>query len=123
MTDQPRQMSEEYRRIWLPYCVQKMNDHAGGWIVLNREYKPLGMPLDQWAVYEDVPMHQRIRRITLCQQKKLYHGSEDSAPWLPNNTIWLYHDGSIPTYSKIKWDAYQRRLFVLSSLSCFSTDL
>ena len=114
-------MSEEYRRVWLPYCLKKMNDQAGGWIVLNRRYKPLGMPLDQWAVYEDVPRHQRVRRITLPQQKRLYHGCVGNGPWLPNDTIWLYHDGSIPTHSKLNWDAYQQRLSVLSSLSCFGT--
>jgi hypothetical protein len=115
-------MSEEYRRIWLPYCIKKMNDAIGGWIVLNRRYKPLGMPTDDWVVYEDVPRYVRIKRITLSQQKKIHHGCIDAAPWLPNDMIWLYHDGCRPTASSSDWNAYQRRLLVLSSLNCFGPD-
>jgi hypothetical protein len=114
--------NEEYRRIWLPYAVKKMNDDAGGWIPLNRRYKPLGEPTDNWVKYEDFPKALRIKSITLQQQKKIHHGNSNAAPWLPNEMIWLYHDSVIPTKSPAHWRAYQERLFVLSRLKCFGAD-
>ena len=110
---------EEYRRIWLPYCVKKMKDNIGGWIVLNRRYKPLGMSLDKWVIYEEVPKAVRIKRITIQAQAKLDHGSRLGAFWLPDDMIWLYHDGCVPTSSAAHWKAYQTRLFLLSRLKCF----
>lgn len=115
-------MTEECRRIWLPYVVRKMNDKIGGWIVLNRRYKPLGMRLDAWVDYEDIPKQVRIKAITLPQQKKLFHGDTINSPWLPNRMIWLYSDGSVPTRSPSNWEAYQQRLRLLSSLDCFGSD-
>lgn len=114
--------TEEFRKLWLPYCVKKMNDQIGGWIVLNRKYKPLGFRLDLWACYENVPRFQRIRSIPLPQQRKIFHGSLIHGPWLPNEMIWLYHDGCIPTRSLTNWDSYQSRLRVLSSLDLFDVD-
>ena len=113
---------EEYRRIWLPYAVKKIDDKIGGWIPLNREYKPLGMPTEGWVEYEDVPKALRIKRITIAQQKVLHQWCEQAGPWRPNDLIWLYHDGSVPTSSVANWKAYQERLFLLSRLDCFGSD-
>jgi hypothetical protein len=113
---------EEYRRIWLPYAVKKMKDKIGGWIPLNRGYKPLGCTLDKWVEYESVPRACRIKTITVPQQKKIHHGCESAARFEPNTMIWLYHDLSIPTRSAEHWDAYQQRLYLLSRLKCFGAD-
>ena len=113
--------TEEYRRIFLPYAVVKMNDESGGWIPLNRRYKPVGMSTEDWVEYEQFPKALRIKQITLPQQKKIHHGCERASPWRPNEIIWLYHDTCVPTDSPLHWKSYQDRLFVLSRLKCFGT--
>jgi hypothetical protein len=107
---------DAFRRVWLPYCVKKMSDEIGGWIVLNRGYKPLGGRLDLWVNYQEVPAWQRIKRITLSQQEKIDHGCRLASGWRPDEIVWLYHDGCIPTYSNRNWSAYSERLSVLYSL-------
>jgi hypothetical protein len=113
---------EEYRRIWLPYAVKKINDKIGGWVPLNRRYKPLGVRTDQWIEYEDVPREVRIKSISVPQQKKIHHGCELAARFEPNTMIWLYHDSIIPTQSAKHWDSYQQRLYLLSRLKCFGAE-
>jgi hypothetical protein len=113
---------DEYRRIWLPYAVKKMDDKVGGWIALNRGYKPLGCTLDRWVEYENVPRAGRIKSITLPQQKKIHHGCESAAPFEPDTMIWLYDDSTVPTRSAKHWDAYQQRLYLLSRLKCFGAE-
>ncbi len=108
----------EFRRIWLPYVIKKMADPVGGWIVLNRGYKPVGYPTEGWVDYEDVPKSVRIKQVTLPQQKKLFHGS-GLGSFRPDDMIFLYHDRCIPSSSICNWKAYQERLFLLSRLDCF----
>jgi hypothetical protein len=40
-----------FRTVMLPYCFARLED--GGFLALNREYKPLGMPRDPFYQYED----------------------------------------------------------------------
>jgi hypothetical protein len=44
----------DFRSIYLPYCLDKQAD--GSWLVLNREYKPVGFNTKSHV----------ITRITLC---------------------------------------------------------
>ena len=47
-------MSLDFRKIYLPYCLLK---HAsGGYIVLNRNYKPIGFSTNEYLIYEDYPI-------------------------------------------------------------------
>ncbi|KGM34688.1 hypothetical protein [Inquilinus limosus] len=41
-------------REWMPYCLTKLDEERCGknvWLPLNRYYKPLGQPSDQWVDY------------------------------------------------------------------------
>ena len=111
-------MSDEFRRIWMPYLVLKINDGIGGWIPLNRYYKPIGTVPPVWVKYEDAPRGGRIKEITLPQQKKL-HWAGGGANWRPNDAVWLYDDGCIPTRSAANWNDYQEKLQLLAKLDCF----
>ena len=114
--------TEQFRRIWMPYLVYKLNDDIGGWIPLNRHYKPIGTPGTVWVKYEEAPKFQRIKKITLAQQKKLFHGVINDSSWMPDDMIWLYSDSCIPTSSAANWHAYQQRLQLLARLDCFGLD-
>lgn len=102
-------------RMWLPYVVQKMEDSIGGWIILNRHYKPLGHSANTFAVYKSIPRHMRIRLIVKSTQLKLWGGS--GSP-LFDKAIFLYHDGSVPYRSQPHWSAYQKRLQIIAGLKC-----
>jgi len=39
------------RAIFLPYCIQRLED--GRYVVLNRNYKPLGFRTTEFLRYED----------------------------------------------------------------------
>ncbi len=47
-----------FRRVFLPYCLKRLAD--GRYIVLNRQYKPLGVRSSEHVVYEDHPTAGRI---------------------------------------------------------------
>jgi hypothetical protein len=100
--------TEEFRRAGLPYCLQRCDD--GRWLVLNRNYKPIGVTSDEFVDYETCP---GIRlRLTKAQLKKV--------SWKPEadlsstvNKVWLYSDGCIPRHDARHQAAYAGRLMVL----------
>lgn len=66
----------------------------GSYVVLNREYKPLGYRTRDHIRYEDLPILAKIHGITPQVAAKLsWSGSEDL------DRIMLYNDGCIPTAS------------------------
>jgi hypothetical protein len=106
-------MNDEFRRIHMPYCLRKMNDAVGGWIVLNRYYKPLGQSPRIWVDYEEIAADRRIRRIVYSQMKSLSHDAIQAE----SGMIFLYDDGCIPTRNKTFWNDYQKRLAVLAGMT------
>lgn len=101
---------QELRRIFLPYCVQKLED--GRYIILNRKYKPLGISDSAWVVYEEHPSAVTIKGLTAAKAKKISHKASDD-----RDTIHLYGDGCIPTQEKAHWVAYSERLRLLAELT------
>lgn len=112
----------QYFRIWMPYVVKKMNDDAGGWIVLNRDYRLLGFNYRQDCRYEYVPRDQRIIRLTHQHQKKLAHTGLDGTGLRIDEEVYLYFDAEHPLRTQKAWDLYSNRLLVLSGLTCFEAD-
>jgi hypothetical protein len=106
----------QVRQQLLPYCLTKVNDHIGGWILLNREYKPLGWNNKEHAKYEDVPKNARIKKLTITQ-KKFYSWNKEIKE--NSNFVYLYYDGNIPTSSKENWQKYSKKLEKLSNLKTF----
>ena len=104
-------MSISTRHIYFPYCLHQRNDKL--WVILNRNYKPLGTMNDDWSDYEALPAEMCIKSISSAQAKKISYSGES------DNTfrIYLYDDGCIPTDSKINMEAYLNRLSVLMKLN------
>lgn len=98
----------DFRSIYLPYCLKKQP--SGKYVVLNREYKPVGFNTKEWIKYEDFPVETAFR-ITKASAKKLsYKLSEDT------ECIYLYNDGCIPTQSKKNMGVYLEKLARLAKL-------
>ena len=99
----------DFRSVHLPYCLKKQAD--GKYVVLNREYKPIGFKTRDWVYYEKYPVAVKIRRFTANIAAKIsYAGSTDL------DNIYLYSDGCIPTKGAKNMQAYIERLEVLAKL-------
>lgn len=97
----------QMRNTYLPYCIQQVE--PGWFVVLNRDYKPLGYSRDEWVDYHEHMV--RIKYLTDAKVKQLsYKGSSDKS------FIVLYNDGCIPTQSPEHEAAYFKRLSVFLNL-------
>jgi hypothetical protein len=84
------------------------DDAIGGWIVLNRRYKPLGGDCNAQIKLEDAPPSSRVKEITVEQHDLLSYKDVES-----HGVIYLYNDGCRP---EDDWDAYAKKLEVLRDL-------
>jgi hypothetical protein len=98
----------DIRAVHLPYCVDRQPD--GRYVILNRNYKPLGFVVNEYVKYDEYPITHHIRITPKKAAKISYKGSEELG------RIYLYNDGCIPIRSKKNMDAYLERLAVLMSL-------
>lgn len=73
-------ISQEYIRNMLPYCIQAFND---GYILLNREYKPLGV----WG-YDDMVDYKDYNYATITDNRgvKYFYGDATN----PNNSKFCF---------------------------------
>jgi len=94
----------EVRQIFMPYCLQRLKD--GGYLFLNRRYKPIGVFGDEWVDYETHPSKFHFSRALSAKQVEAlsYQGSADA------ERIYLYNDGCVPTDGAAAWTAYSARL-------------
>ena len=98
------------RGLYFPYCIQKRDD--GAWLILNRNYKPIGMTTNEWVDYEAHPADMCIAKITPAQASKInYNGKPEY-----EDTIYLYTDGCVPTDSKKYMDEYLARVALVMKL-------
>jgi len=98
----------DFRSVYLPYCIKKQED--GSYIVLNREYKPLGFNSREHFNYEDYPISSKIKGLTATTIKKLAWNGV-----MRDGFIFLYNDASIPTKSKANMTKYLERLEILAA--------
>lgn len=104
----------DFRAIWMPYVLAKVEDDKGGWIALNRHYKPLGMPSKEWVDYSSVPVECRIKSIKPSTARRLSWKQENHDH--DASMIFLYNDSCVPAKSKKDWQAYSEKLDILASL-------
>lgn len=99
----------DFRSVHLPYCLMRQDD--GSYVVLNREYKPIGFKTENWVDYEKYPIAVKIKGLTARTAAKIsYKGSTDL------DAIYLYNDGCIPTRSAKNMREYLNRLDILAKL-------
>ncbi len=100
---------ENVRAVYFPYCIQKQED--GSWVLLNRNYKPVGFNTSDFIKYEDYPVAMKIKGIGPSILKKLSYKDEESS-----DMVYLYNDGSVPTSSASAMSAYLKKLEILLKL-------
>lgn len=98
----------ELRSIYFPYCLEPLED--GSWIILNRDYKPVGTNNSFFVRYEDHPGKVRIKNINKSIRQKLDHNGEHEG------RLYLYNDGCVPTDGKKEMESYLRKLEILMKL-------
>lgn len=101
--------SNNVRSVHLPYCVKKLED--GRYVVLNRDYKPLGFRTKEHVDYAAYPIAFKARGLTKTVAAKIsWESSEDL------DNIFLYNDGCVPTTSAANMTAYLERLHALAKV-------
>jgi hypothetical protein len=100
---------ENVRAVYFPYCIQKQDDDS--WVLLNRNYKPVGFNTSDFINYGDHPVSMKLKGIGPATLKKLSYKEEE-----PSNMIYLYNDGCVPTSSASAMSAYLAKLEILMSL-------
>ena len=102
-------VSTDFRSVYFPYCIQKQSD--GSWVVLNRQYKPVGFNTGEYIKYEEFPVSAKLQGIGPAVANILAYSGEASG-----DRIYLYNDGCVPTDSKTNMDAYLKKLEILAKL-------
>ena len=93
-----------FKEICLPYCLERQPD--GLWMVLNREYLPLGFSKRDQDAIDKAPVRYDFKGIGPDGLKKIAHHA--SGRW-----IFLYDGTCDPEDSKENWNRYQERLWGL----------
>lgn len=93
----------------MPYCIQQ--EEEGKYVVVNRDYKPLGFNTEKGVSYEKYPIIHRLKDLKPEIAAQISHKNDPSL-----TSIYLYGDGSVPTESKENWDNYMKRLELLMQL-------
>ena len=100
---------QDFRAIYLPYCLIKQSN--GGYVVLNREYKPLGFNTSDRVEYEDYPITTKFKSLTKKVASELSWSKSESL-----DEIFLYNDATNPLKSKRDMDVYLKRIERLAKL-------
>ncbi len=75
-------MLNNVRALYFPYCLHQREDKR--WIILNRNYKPVGALSGDWVDYDAVLSDMCIKSITPTQAAKLSYTGE------PDNHLRIY---------------------------------
>ncbi len=84
---------ENVRAVYFPYCLEKQKD--GTWVLLNRNYKPVGFNTSDFINYEEYPVSMKIKGIGPGTLKKLSFKDDE----ITADRVYLYNDGCVPTNS------------------------
>ena len=102
-------MEQEFRRVFFPYCLTRLED--GRYVVLNRDYKPLGFLTSEWVEYTEYPVCVKLKGLGAAKARRL---SCDGSEKL--DRIYLYKDGCVPTRSPAAMESYMKKLQLLATL-------
>lgn len=94
-------------RVFMPYCLKRLAD--GRYIVLNRDYMPLGIHSGEKVDLESHPTAHTIHITAAVARKLSASGSDDL------ECIYLHGGKGVPEGEH--WRAYADRLAVLMQLT------
>ena len=100
---------KDVRSVHLPYVIKKLE--GGRYVILNREYKPLGFKTYDHVDYEAYPIALKLKGLTKAVAAKLSDDGSDNL-----DVIALYNDGSLPDKSAKNMEAYLKKLSILAKL-------
>jgi len=99
----------DFRHVYLPFCLQRLAD--GRYVVLNKDYKPLGFQTREKVEYEVYPIAATFLRLDSRTAAKLsFNGSQEL------EAIYLYDSNCVPTDSNQNMEKYLVRLEILAKL-------
>ena len=100
-------MVTDFRGICLPYCLQKQKD--GSYVILNRNYKPIGFNTSDWINYEDYPISLKMKLTKSTVQLLSIEGG------VQGDSLYLYNDGTNPMDSTANMRLYMDKLSILAT--------
>ncbi len=100
----------DFRAIYLPYCIEQNAD--GSWLVLNRQYKPVGFNTEDHIKYEDFPVVTKFKGLGPATLAKLSYSGD-----VHGNRVYLYNDGTNPLNGAAEMKAYLKRIELLAKLT------
>ena len=80
----------DFRSVHLPHCLKRLP--SGRYVILNRQYKPIGFQMREHVDYEAYPIAIQFKRLTAATVAKLSHNGKADT-----DHIFLYSDSCIPT--------------------------
>ncbi|WP_257281052.1 hypothetical protein [Endozoicomonas sp. ISHI1] len=95
--------TESVRHVYFPYCPEQQDD--GSWVLLNRNYKPVGFNTTEFVSYEDHPVSINLKGLGQATLEKLSYNGE-----VNGKQVFLYNDGCIPTDNPESMKAYLTKL-------------
>ncbi len=93
------------RANFFPYCMKRQED--GSWVLLNRNYKPIGFNTDEYVIYDQHPVSIKLKGLREKTLKALSCDGELS------DNIFLYNDSCTPSSSTSAMTAYLKKLEIL----------
>jgi len=96
----------------LPYCLERAAD--GSWLVLNRNYKPVGATSKDWIDYEAAPGRLKIDGRSIEAIARAMHNVDRDEAGKPMR-MWLYDDRVQPGKDAASMSAYMQRLAKLAN--------
>lgn len=97
------------RKVHFPYCIKRLEN--GCYIVLNRNYKPIGFTREGHVDHAAFPVAVKFKRLTATTAARLSWNASPST-----DEIFLYNDGCVPTAGPVHMRRYLERLMVLAKL-------
>ena len=100
---------DNFGSVFFPYCLDRFPD--GRYVVLNREYKPVGFKTEDLVDYSNFPVCVGIKGLGPRIGNRLsYDGTYNP------ERIYLYDDASNPFISKANMNVYLEKLSLLGKL-------
>ncbi len=93
-----------------PYCIQKVEGTKNEYIVLNRNYKPVGFHINGYVKLETFPVQYKLKITPLAASKISFNGSTSL------EKIYLYDDSTNPFAKTSNMEEYLERLKLLSKI-------